>query len=122
MARQVARNALFITPYSIALCNQRLPSCLEVHPHRGVSRSFKREIDRRKLSCPLPYFPSPWIALVLNRWAAAAVAAMLTLTATILYSIPTRHIAGNVNIRVDVAMSAALDQEHSTIFRFPPLH
>lgn len=48
----MARSALFITPYWIDLCNQRLPSCLEVHPHRCVSRSFKREIDRRKLLSP----------------------------------------------------------------------
>jgi hypothetical protein len=46
----------------------------------------------------------PWIALVFNRWVAAAVAGVLTLTATILYSISTRHIASNVNIRVDVAI------------------
>jgi hypothetical protein len=46
----------------------------------------------------------PWIALVFNRWAAAAVAGVLTLTATILYSISTRHIPSNVNMRVDVAI------------------
>jgi hypothetical protein len=46
----------------------------------------------------------PRIALVFNRWAAAAVAGVLTLTATILYPISTRHILSNVNIRVDVAI------------------
>jgi hypothetical protein len=46
---------------------------------------------------------APCIALVFNRWAAAA-AGVLTLTATILYSISTRHIPSNVNIRVDVAI------------------
>jgi hypothetical protein len=46
----------------------------------------------------------PWIALVFNWWAAADVAGVLTLTATILYSISTRHIPSNVNIRVDVAI------------------
>jgi hypothetical protein len=38
----VARNARFIPPYWIDLCNQGLPSCLEDHAHRRVSRSFKR--------------------------------------------------------------------------------
>jgi hypothetical protein len=46
----------------------------------------------------------PRFALVFNRRAAAAVAEVLTLTATILYSISTRHIPSNVNIRVDVAI------------------
>ena len=48
----MARNALFITPYWIDRCNQRLPTCLNVQPHRCVSRSFKRAIDRRKLLSP----------------------------------------------------------------------
>ncbi len=37
----MARNAHFIPPYWIDLCNQRLPSCLEVHAHCRVSRAFK---------------------------------------------------------------------------------
>ena len=66
-ARSVARKALFITPYWIDLCNQRLPSCLEVHPHRCVSRSFKREIDRCKLLCPQMIRLAPRCTVALRR-------------------------------------------------------
>jgi len=47
---------------------------------------------------------APWIALLFSRWAAAAVAGLLTLTGTILASIFSshNHVTSNVNIRPDV--------------------
>jgi len=43
---------------------------------------------------------APWIALVFSRWAAAAVAGVLALTGTILYSICSSHTPSG-DIRVD---------------------
>ncbi len=51
---------------------------------------------------------APWIALLFNRWAAAAVAGVLALASTILYYICTRHIPSSVNIRADVVIMCPL--------------
>ena len=54
--------------------------------------------------CGLLAFVVPWVALFFSRWAAAAVAGLLTLTGTIMASIYNSHahISSNVNIRPDL--------------------
>jgi hypothetical protein len=55
-------------------------------------------------ACGLLSLVAPWIALLLSRRAAAAVAGLLTLTGTILASIFSshNHVSSNVDIRPDV--------------------